>query len=114
MLSAMTMLLATTYQREIAMGLFGLMGGVVRVLVAIAAKEPMPPSQIGATLICASIIPALGGDILREWLNLSNKAALLCSFIVGGAAIKQVLKAMQKAQDMDLSWPPSWKQGPKP
>lgn len=114
MLSALTTELATTYQLELAMALFGLMGGVVRVLWAIANKEPMPPSLIGATLICASIIPALGGDMLRDWLGLTDKQALLLSFIVGGAAIKQVLKAMQKAQDMELSWPPFWKQGPKP
>ncbi len=107
------MTLATTYQREIAMGLCGLLGGVVRVLWAVAAKEPMPASLIMATLICAAILPALGGDTVMDLMHLSIKAALVVCFIFGGAAIKLVQKAMLKAETVELSWPPSWKEEQK-
>ncbi|WP_442577872.1 hypothetical protein ACSBOB_20205 [Mesorhizobium sp. ASY16-5R] len=110
MLSDMLMQLVSTYHHEIGMGLIGLMGGTVRVLAAIAGKEQMPPSLVAATLICAAIIPAIGGDFLQDWMNLGAKATGLFCFILGGVAIKVVLKVMQKAQEVEIPWPSSGKQ----
>ncbi|MEZ5781146.1 MAG: hypothetical protein R3D70_05795 [Rhizobiaceae bacterium] len=111
MLSAFLNHLAATYPQEIAQGTFGLMGGMVRVLAAVDGKEPMPSSQVAATLICAAVMPAIGLDILMDWLGLGAKARLLWSFILGGVAIKLWLKAVQRAQEAELPWFPSKKEG---
>lgn len=97
----------TAYQREIGLGTLGLMGGVVRIL---AAKEQMSPSLAAATLISAFILPATGGDLLHDWFNLGDKATGFCAFLAGGVAIKAVLKA----QEADLSWPPFAKKEERP
>ncbi|WP_322884182.1 hypothetical protein U8C35_06525 [Sinorhizobium medicae] len=99
--------LLATYHREVALGLLGLMGGAVRVAVAIYRNEPMPPSLIFATLTASLIIPATGGDLVQDWFRLSGKAAGFCSFMTGVGSIKIVLKMI----DVDPSWGLSSKGG---